>query len=181
MTETITIGGLEAGLELTIEGPRPRTAATAMIPAWLTGSLSVRVGRMTADRAIAVRVEELLGLMAELEDCVHLLLGRACFRSLDESLSLDIVMLPLGRAEISGTIRLDPGAGGLGDVGLGGADGGGIRDATGCCASGVDLVFQFASDQTFLAASLADLRRVVRQYPARHFSSGEADRAPRPL
>ena len=181
MTETITIGGMEAGLVLTIDGLRPRSAAADMTPAWLIGSLSLRVGRMAVDRDIAVRVEELLGLMAEIEDCVQLLLGRASFRSLDEALNLEVCMLPLGRAEIAGTIRLDPGAGGLGDVGLGGGDGGGIRDATGCGACGVELGFQFASDQTFLAASLADLRRVVRQYPARLFSSGEADRAPRPL
>ena len=108
---------------------------------WLVGAVTVTLGSITVTRPIATRGDDLLCFAAELDDCARLLLGSACFSTLDDGLLVEIAMGTLGRAEVSGIVRFQDGE------------------------THGDLSFSFPSDQTFLVAGLRQLQGLIAAHP----------------
>ena len=144
MDAIVTVGGEGAGLTLTVAGyARPPAEAGLLDLDWLDGRAELRLGPLVVARPCCFRPDDFLCLAAELDDCTTLLLGSAKFETLEGAVSLEIAMATLGRATIRGRFSLDQG------------------DAE------ADIRFSFASDQTYLATTLREVRRVVDRFPLR--------------
>ena len=144
MAARVVLGGTDGAIGLTVTGRRlPMRGHDPFGIDWLAGSVEVRLRGLAIEREIAVRSDDLMCFAAELDDCVTLLLGRAGFATLDDSLHLEVNMRTLGRATITGTLQAEDGP------------------------DRYDLTFSFASDQTFLSAALRQLAAVIEAHPAR--------------
>ena len=149
----MVLGGEDGTIGLTVTG-RHRLAQVddPFGIDWLAGSVDICLRGLRVERTVAVRSEDLMCFAAELDDCVTLLLGRAGFATLDDSLHLEVTMRTLGRATVTGTLQAEDGA------------------------DRYDLTFSFASDQTFLSAALRQLAALIEAHPARALRNA-SDRA----
>ena len=144
MDSVVTFGGDGASLTLTVNGYAGPTADAGLLDLdWLQGRAELRLGPLAVARPCCFRPDDFLCLEAELDDCATLLLGSARFETLEGSVSLEVTMATLGRATVRGSFGLDQG------------------DAE------AEIRFSFASDQTYLATTLREVRRIVDRFPLR--------------
>ena len=109
---------------------------------WLRSEVRVQTGSYSATESISILTWDLTSFLKQLEKLHDKLKGAATFDTLE------------------GQIKLELKGDGRGQISL-------VGQISNPHPHASTLTFQFGFDQTFLAESIAQLRRVVVQFPAR--------------
>jgi hypothetical protein len=149
MSNTVTFAGNGGKLVIEVFGYEQQPAAPdpgggTWDANWLDANLFAEAGPFRGTFRLSLTTAELIGLCKDLEKSTDSLSGRVAFESLESDLELTISFGERGAVEIAGILR--PGG----------------------WSPGV-LHFQFQSDQSYLAKSVQDLKRLTQQFPFRDF------------
>lgn len=109
---------------------------------WLSTSVSVRAGAFTGVAGMSILADELVSFQEALDPLYANLRGEAHFQTIEGQLELKLVGNGYGRIELTGHVMDNAGTGNR-------------------------LNFHFDLDQTQLAESIAQLKRVIAKFPSR--------------
>ena len=140
---SFTIGRSEREkVSITVRGYERAASGDIHDDNWLSVVVEVRVGAFAAKCDAAFLAQDFGPFRSQLGALYDVLVGEACFTTLEEQLSLRVVGDGRGGLTVTGEVRDRPG----------GAN---------------RLAFEFALDQTSLPSTLRELDAVVSKFPVR--------------
>ena len=98
-------------VRIRVVGRKHPQAADSSDGNWLVSPITVRVGGFVGEIAAGLRAEELVRFREGLEHVAHLGAGTAVLHSIEEWLSLAVVLEPSGVLSVSGAADDQPGIG----------------------------------------------------------------------
>ena len=105
------VGEPAQSVRIRVQGRKHPQAADSSDGNWLVSPITVRVGGFVAEIAAGLRAEELVRFREGLEHIAHYGSGTAVLHSIEEWLSLAVVLQPSGVLDVSGAADDQPGIG----------------------------------------------------------------------